>query len=152
MRTLIKLVILLGMLVGGAVAAYRPAKNYWKERHRPVWRLAEVKRGRIVTSVNSTGTIKPVLSVSVGAFVSGPVTELHAKFNQEVKKDDLLAKIDPRIYKATAAQSRAALKTREAEVERAEALWSRPDQQRSSVPSCSARKTRRSSPSRKWTR
>jgi HlyD family secretion protein len=122
MRMLLKLLIVLGVLVGLGTAAYLPARNYWKERHRPVWRLAEVKRGRIITSVNSTGTIKPVLSVSVGSFVSGPVQELYAEFNQEVKKDQLLAKIDPQIYEANAAQSRAALKTKIADVERAQAM------------------------------
>ena len=61
------------LLIGaGVAAAYRPVAQYWKKRNQPVWRTAEVKRGRIVADVNSTGKIKPVLSVQVGSFVSGP--------------------------------------------------------------------------------
>ena len=76
--------------------------------------------------VNATGTLKPVLSVWWVPFVSGPVKELHAEFNQEVTKGTLLAKIDPRIYEATVAQNRAnshsRRRQREADVERAKAL------------------------------
>ena len=36
----------------------------------------EVIRGDAVRTINTTGTVKPVLSVSVGSFVSGPITDL----------------------------------------------------------------------------
>jgi len=73
-----------------------------------------------------------VLSVQVGAFVSGPIVELPAEFNQEVKKDDLLARIDPAIYSAIVQQESAILQVREAEVKRAQALLqqARNDEQR----------------------
>ena len=61
--------------------------------------------------------------------MSGPVKELFAGFNQDVKKGELLARIDPRIYEATVAQnqanvaqSQATLVNHEAEVLRAKAL------------------------------
>jgi len=81
-----------------------------------------------------------VLQVSIGSFVSGPIVEkpTDAKgnlildrdgqpwrmpnFNQEVKKGDLLAKIDPRIYQANYDRDKAILQTREADVKRVEAL------------------------------
>jgi HlyD family secretion protein len=115
---------LLAVVVLGALgaAAYRPAAQFWKERNRIKYRHAEVVRGGIVSVVNSTGTIQPVLSVSIGAFVSGPVLELHADFNDRVKKNDLLARIDPRLYAANVARDKAALATANAEVSRIEAL------------------------------
>jgi HlyD family secretion protein len=62
-----------------------------------------------------------VLSVSVGSFVSGPIVELNVDFNDEVKRGDLLAKVDPRLYEANVQRDEASLATREAEVERVEA-------------------------------
>ena len=121
MKRLIKWLMLIAVLVGGGIAASHYGGRYWKERNRVVWRQAEVTRGRVVSVVNSTGTVKPVLSVSVGAFVSGPIETLHVKHNDEVKKGDLLAEIDPRIYDASVARDRAILATRKAEVERAKA-------------------------------
>ena len=39
------------------------------------YRTAAVRRGDIKLTVNSTGTVQPVLSVQVGSFVSGPDSE-----------------------------------------------------------------------------
>ena len=122
MKTFVKIALIGVVLVGTSAAAYKPTVAYMKKRNMPDWRQAEVVRGRIVSVVNSTGTIKPTLSVAVGAFVSGPVQDLFVEFNQEVKKDDLLARIDPRIYEATASQNRAALASRLADVQRAQAV------------------------------
>jgi HlyD family secretion protein len=53
--------------------------------------------------------------------VSGPVQELYCEFNQEVKKGDLLAKIDPQICKAAVAHDRATLAIQESDVFRVQA-------------------------------
>ena len=73
---------------------------YLKAKSIPRFTTATVNTGKVETVVNSTGTVKPVRSVSVGAFVSGPIAEILVDFNDEVKKGDLLARIDPRLYKA----------------------------------------------------
>lgn len=132
MRLLIKTVIVLLVIGGIAAAAYRPALDYWRQRNRPVWRTDQVVRGDLVAVVNATGQIQPVLSVQVGAFVSGPIVELPAEFNQEVKENDLLARIDPAIYDAIVQQESAILQVRQAEVQRVEALLqqARNDEQR----------------------
>ncbi|MFV2066066.1 MAG: efflux RND transporter periplasmic adaptor subunit, partial [Pirellulales bacterium] len=122
MRRLIKVLLVLALFVAAGAATVRPIRDYWKARHRTHYRTAEVIRGQIVLTVNSTGTVKPVLSVQIGAFVSGPIVELNVDFNDRVKKDDVMARIDPRIYEAAVARDRAVLATRRADVERAEAL------------------------------
>jgi HlyD family secretion protein len=122
MKRLLKIVLILAVLGGLLAAASRPIVKHWQARNRPSWRTAEVTLGEIVSVVNSTGTVKPVLSVSVGSFVSGPITELFADYNQEVKKGEVLARVDPRLYNTTLLRAKAALATREADVERAEAL------------------------------
>ncbi|MDA1052757.1 MAG: efflux RND transporter periplasmic adaptor subunit [Planctomycetota bacterium] len=111
------------LLVGGAcAAAYKPAADYWKKRNQPTWKQVETTNGTIIAVVNSTGTVKPVLSVQIGSFVSGPIKELFVDFNQEVEKDEVLATIDDRIYQASVARDRAFLATSNAEVDRAQAL------------------------------
>lgn len=122
MRKFVKLLIVLLALGGVGAAAYRPALDYWRQRNRPVWRTDQVVRGDLLAFVNATGQVKPVLSVQVGAFVSGPIVELPAEFNQEVKQGDLLARIDPAIYSAIVQQETAILQVREAEVQRVQAL------------------------------
>src|SRR5262245_2042816 len=99
MRFHIKTTVAL-LVLGAAGAGVYALGSHSQERERPHFRQAEVTRGDIVSVVNATGTVQPVLSVSVGSFVSGPIEELLVDFNQEVKKGDLLATIDPRIYKA----------------------------------------------------
>ncbi len=117
MRRSYRWLIIVGVLVLIGGLAYGPAAAKWKERNRVKYREAEVTRGKIVAVVNSTGTIKPVRSVQVGTFVSGPILSILVDFNSEVKKGDLLAKIDPRIYEASAARDKAALATQKANVE-----------------------------------
>jgi len=116
------LFLTVGLSLGGAgVAAYRPTIKFLEDRNRPDWRTAAVTEGDVHAVVNSTGTIKPVLSVTIGSFVSGPIEELYCEFNQEVKKGDLLAKIDDRLYASIVAHDRAALATRNADLARAQA-------------------------------
>jgi HlyD family secretion protein len=122
MKKLLKITVVLALLAGLGWAAYGPLARRWKASHLPRWRTAKVARGEIIATVNSNGTVKPVLEVMVGTFVSGPIIELRADFNQIVKKGELLARIDPRLYAASVARSEAALATREADVENAQAL------------------------------
>jgi HlyD family secretion protein len=122
MRTFIKFLIGLALLVGVCAASYQPAMSYWAQRNKPNWRTAAVTEGSLISVVNSTGNVKPKLQVSIGSFVSGPILELYCEFNQEVKKGDLLAKIDPKIYQANASRDQASLANREADVYRVKAL------------------------------
>ncbi|MBO0698512.1 MAG: efflux RND transporter periplasmic adaptor subunit [Zavarzinella sp.] len=121
MRRLIRWGIILGILgtIGWAVAV--PGMAYMKERRRVTYREDAVSRGRIVAVVNSTGTVKPVLSVAVGSFVSGPIEKIYVDFNDEVKKGQVMAQIDPQIYKANVARDKAVLATRKADVDRVKA-------------------------------
>ena len=121
MRKLLRWTIILGILGAAAWGVSGPFAAYWKERNRVRYREAEVSRGRIVAVVNATGTVKPVLLVSVGSFVSGPIEEIFVDFNDEVKKDQVLARVDPRIYKANQARDQATLATRQADVKQVEA-------------------------------
>src|SRR5262245_54550216 len=118
MRTLIVVVIVLVVLGAGGAAAYKPAMDYWQKQNMPKWKTAAVTRSEVVSVVNATVTIKPALQISVGAFVSGPIDAEYqikdqkgnplfdkdgkpkriVEFNEDVKKGDVLAKIQDIIY------------------------------------------------------
>jgi HlyD family secretion protein len=118
MRRLIFWLVIVGVLGGLIWAAAGPLASYMKERNRVQYREAEVSRGRIVSVVNATGTVKPVRSVNVGSFVSGPILTIpdEVDHNAVVKKGSLLALIDPKIYQTNVDRDAATLATKEAEV------------------------------------
>ncbi len=122
MKKLLAIILIIAVVGGLLTAGGMKLLDVWRERHKPKFHEASLVRGDIVAVVNSTGTIQPVLRVSVGTFVSGPISELSVDFNDRVKKGQLLARIDPRIYNAGVARDEAALATAKAEMARIVAL------------------------------
>lgn len=57
--------------------------------------------------VSATGTINPIEMVDVGTQVSGKISEVRVDFNDQVKKGQVLARMDTRILKSTMRESRA---------------------------------------------
>ena len=121
MRTLIVTLVVLLILGGIVTGAGFGVSAYLKERNKPRWKYQTVEEGELILSVNATGDVRPVLRVTVGAVVSGPISQLCVDFNEHIKKDQVLAKIDPRLFKSVVLRDKATLETRQAEVERAEA-------------------------------
>jgi HlyD family secretion protein len=122
MKTFLRWSLILLAVGGIGAAIYQPVSGYIEERNRPKFRTEKVERGDIIAEVDATGEVKPILSVIVGAVVSGPIDELKVDFNTRVKEGDLMASIDTRLYDAAVARDEAMLKTAEAEVHRMEAL------------------------------
>src|SRR5260370_40227192 len=60
---------------------------------------AKVERGDIHDVVEATGTINSVITVQVGSQVSGSIAKLNADFNSRVHKGDVVALIDPALFK-----------------------------------------------------
>lgn len=108
--------LLIALMVGGAL--------WWSQRETaaaPQYRTVAVERGRIVAGVASSGTVNPVRQVQVGTQVSGQIVELLADFNTEVKKGQLIARIDPENFDNKVRQSRADLDAAKASVLTAQA-------------------------------
>jgi HlyD family secretion protein len=74
---------------------------------RPAFRTAPVTRGPLTSAVSATGTLNAVITVQVGSQISGQIKELHADFNSVVKKDQLIARIDPDSFEAKVNQAKA---------------------------------------------
>ncbi|MEO6950974.1 MAG: efflux RND transporter periplasmic adaptor subunit [Polyangia bacterium] len=66
-----------------------------------------VRRGRIEAKVTATGTLSPLVNVTVGSQISGRVAELMADYNSIVKKGEVVARLDSSLFEAAAEQARA---------------------------------------------
>jgi multidrug efflux system membrane fusion protein len=66
---------------------------------------APVTVGDIDVYLDALGTVTPVYTDTIVSRVAGMVTEVHFKEGQQVKKNDLLAVIDPRPYVAAVLQA-----------------------------------------------
>ena len=69
----------------------------WQATGQPEIRTAEVTLGDIEKSVTALGTLQPKDYVDVGAQVSGQLDTVHVEIGDIVKKDQLLAEIDPTV-------------------------------------------------------
>jgi HlyD family secretion protein len=94
----------------------------------PKYKLAKAENGPLTSAVSATGTLNPVASVQVGSQVSGQIKEILVDFNSPVKKDQLIARIDPETFQYRVRQAeadvdatRAALGVQQAEVMRTKA-------------------------------
>src|SRR5215469_7665425 len=82
---------------------------------------AKVERGDVDDVVEATGTINAVIMVQVGSQVSGTISKLNADFNSRVHKGDVVALIDPALFKGALLQATADLENTKANLVAAEA-------------------------------
>jgi len=75
-----------------------------------------LERGTVARAVTATGSINPVLTITVGSYVSGVIQEIDCDFNTKVRKGQLCARIDPRPYQMAVDGNRAAVATARAQV------------------------------------
>jgi len=92
---------------------------------RPAYDVAPVGRGDIIVSVTASGVIQPVLTLSVKSKASGEILEQPVQTGDEVKKGQLLARIDPRIPQNNLTQAQASLTVAQAQLDNATAQLKR---------------------------
>src|SRR5687768_1917615 len=115
MKAALKLPILLAV-VGAAGAG---GWIWWQLRDDDGavhYRLAKLERGAMAAVVVASGTLNAVTTVQVGSQISGQVKEIYADFNTAVKKDQVIARIDPSTYELRVNQARADLDAAEGAV------------------------------------
>ncbi len=98
-------ILAVGLIAGVAAAVWA-----WQQRdsnEAPRYRMGAVERGSLIASISATGTLSPVTSVQVGTQVSGQIKELFVDFNSQVKKGQLVARIDPETFEYRVRQSQA---------------------------------------------
>jgi len=107
----IVLVLIGGWLLWGVLSKPRPSPK----GPQPIPIGAEVvKVGDIDVYLDALGTVTPVYTDTIVSRVAGMVTEVRFKEGQIVKKNDLLALIDPRPYTAALLQAQGQLSRDEA--------------------------------------
>ena len=85
------------------------------------YRTEPVTRGPVSEIVNATGDVSAIVTVNVGSQVSGIIDKLYVDWNSKVKKGQLLATLDPRLFNAQQEKADATLESAKANVEKAAA-------------------------------
>ena len=80
---------------------------------------ADVTRGSVVETVQSTGSLEAVTTVLVGSQVSGSIKSLYVDFNSQVRAGQVIAELDPSLFETQVEQARASVVKFEADLERA---------------------------------
>ena len=112
-----KWLILAGLMVlAGLFAAFGLKRNTQAQHF-----TAKVERGEIHDVVEATGTINAVITVQVGSQVSGTISKLNVDFNSRVHKGDIVALIEPALFKGALLQAAADLENAKANLAAAQA-------------------------------
>lgn len=107
------------LAVAAAIGSFFTGSN--DEAKAPRFETATLERGRLVVSVSATGNLQPTNQVDVGSELSGIVDTVLVDINDQVKKGQVLARLDVSKLNDQIARSRAALVAAEAGVRQAEA-------------------------------
>ena len=103
-----KALIIIGFIFGGFIGLYYLMKPSDKLNIKQ-FEFVKVERGDVTEKVTATGTIEPINVVSVGTQVSGIIEKVYADYNDEVKKDQLLAELDKFVLNETLSDAKANL-------------------------------------------
>ncbi|WP_179316297.1 efflux RND transporter periplasmic adaptor subunit [Winogradskyella undariae] len=109
-------IIALFVLVAGSKMGWFGEKSDFKEVV-----LQDVTLKDIVQTVSATGKIQPEVEVKISSEVSGEILELPFKEGQEVKKGDLLVKVNPDLSQSAYSRSQASYQNVRAGMAQAEA-------------------------------
>lgn len=120
-RRLLVLVLIALVVAGGAYFIVSPGKAENGTRYKT--KQADI--GDIRQVITANGTLNPVVLVNVGTQVSGTVKTLHADFNDRVTPGQMLAELDPSLFRAALAQSQANLLSVQANLKLAKAKEAR---------------------------
>jgi len=99
------------LVAAGAVYLMLPGEQ---DEEDPAWTTTTVTRGELVATVSTTGTLNPLITVQVGSQVSGTIQTLDADFNTPVHAGDIIARIEPSLFRAKLAEAEADVKNAEA--------------------------------------
>ncbi len=87
------------------------------------YRTEPITRGPVSEIVNATGDVSAIVTVNVGSQVSGIIDKLYVDFNSLVKKGQMLATLDPRLFQAQLEKAEAGYASAKANVEKAVAAF-----------------------------
>ncbi|NIS07528.1 MAG: efflux RND transporter periplasmic adaptor subunit [Candidatus Dadabacteria bacterium] len=94
LTAIVILVIALFMLMG-------------KDDDKPSFKTSKVQVGDIKSYIQATGKIEPTRKAEISAEVTGIVNEVYVDYNSKVKKDQILATIDPTDFELKFSEAKA---------------------------------------------
>jgi HlyD family secretion protein len=109
-------VLLIVILIGGKKAGLFGKSGDAKEVE-----VEKIARRTIQQTVSATGKIQPTVEVKISAEVSGEIIELPIQEGQQVKKGELLVKINPDLFQSALARTQASLLNVKSNLAQAEA-------------------------------
>jgi HlyD family secretion protein len=112
LRTVLVLLLVLAAAGGG---------GWWwfdkqAEASKPQLRTAKVERGTLTATVAASGTLAAVVQVQVSSQVSGQIRDVLADFNAEVRKGQVLARLDPETFEFRVRQTEADVEAARAQI------------------------------------
>ncbi len=107
------IVLLLGWMIFGG------------KKDEDPYRTTPADRGEITRVVSATGALQPLVSVNVGSTVSGPVQSVDVDFNSQVRRGQVLARLDPTSFQQRVDQAAAQLRQAQASLAVAESDFQR---------------------------
>lgn len=109
----------LGLVAAVGLTACRKAET------APPYQKVAVERRDIVVAATASGVIQPILTLSVKSKASGEILEEPVQTGDEVKKNQLLARVDPRIPQNNLTQAQANVAVAKAQLDNATAQLKR---------------------------
>jgi HlyD family secretion protein len=105
---------------------------HWSNANAPGYKLAILERGPIISTVAATGTINPITTIIVGSQLSGQIVEILADYNENIKRGQILARLNSDqirfkrdAARADLAQAHATKAMQEAKAEEADLAFAR---------------------------
>jgi HlyD family secretion protein len=105
-----KKVLIITGIIALAVIAILVFKPFSKKKADYTFDTVKVEKGSITNTVTATGTIEAIQTINVGTQVSGLIDNICVDFNDNVKKGQVLAKLDETALKAQLDQSQSQVK------------------------------------------
>lgn len=96
------------------LVAYSVHQRFRDNGQEPQYITAAVERGTVRAQITATGTVRPLVEVLVGSQLSGTIKEMYADYESTVQQGELIALIDPAIFKAELDEAQADLAAAEA--------------------------------------
>lgn len=122
MKKKVLIIIGIGIIV---IAIVLIINSFRKKDATVTFDTAKVENGNISNSVTATGTIEAITTVNVGTQVSGILKNVYVDFNDNVKRGQLLARLDETSLKAQLDQSQSQVDQAQAQLNFQEATFNR---------------------------
>ncbi|RPH96658.1 efflux RND transporter periplasmic adaptor subunit [candidate division KSB1 bacterium] len=106
------------VVLGGGLIIWKMVGS--KEKGQTPFRMGIADRGTVKTVVTATGTLSAVTTVDVGSQVSGTIKDLYVDFNSQVRKGQVVARLDPTFLQAAVNEAEANLQRANASLVQAE--------------------------------